>query len=177
MSDFPLPALTLVLGGAASGKSAFAERLVAQTGRPRVYLATAQAYDAEMAAKVAAHQSQRGAGWHTIEAPHDIATPLANAAASQIVLLDCATLWLSNALLANVPAADAVNNFVNAIAARTTPLVIVSNEVGAGIVPENALARAFRNAQGALNQAVAARADLVVNVIAGLPMALKGQLG
>ncbi|WP_377508568.1 bifunctional adenosylcobinamide kinase/adenosylcobinamide-phosphate guanylyltransferase [Octadecabacter sp. R77987] len=176
MPDFPLPQLTLVLGGAASGKSAFAERLVAGTGRARVYLATAQVYDAEMADKVTAHQAQRGSNWHTIEEPFDIATPLAGVSADQIVLLDCATLWLSNALLADTPATDAVDDFMNALAACPAPVVVVSNEVGAGIVPDNALARAFRNAQGALNQAVAARADLVVNVIAGLPMVLKGQL-
>ena len=176
MPEFSLPQLTLVLGGAASGKSAFAEALVVGTGRARIYLATAQIYDAEMADKVSAHRTQRGDDWHTIEAPRDIAAPLAAVTASQIVLLDCATLWLSNALLANPPAPDTVNDFMNALAACPAPVVVVSNEVGAGIVPDNALARAFRNAQGALNQAVAARAELVVNVIAGLPMTLKGDL-
>ena len=176
MPEFSLPQITLVLGGSASGKSAFAETLVVRTGRPRVYLATAQVYDTEMADKVSAHQAQRGDEWHTIEAPRDIAAPLAAVTADQIILLDCATLWLSNALLANPPAPDTVNDFMNALAACPAPVVVVSNEVGAGIVPDNALARAFRNAQGALNQAIAARAELVVNVIAGLPMTLKGDL-
>lgn len=176
MPDYSLPQLTLVLGGTASGKSAFAETLVMETGRPRVYLATAQVYDTEMADKVSAHQAQRGDGWRTIETPRDIAAPLAAVTADQIVLLDCATLWLSNTLLANPSATEAVNDFMNALAACPAPVVVVSNEVGAGIVPDNALARSFRNAQGALNQAVAARAELVVNVIAGLPTTLKGDL-
>ncbi|PIE15444.1 MAG: bifunctional adenosylcobinamide kinase/adenosylcobinamide-phosphate guanylyltransferase [Rhodobacterales bacterium] len=170
------PKLTLVIGGAASGKSVFAEGLVQQSGLNKIYLATAQAHDGEMAAKIARHQQQRGTGWHTIEAPLDLTAPLNSTSAADMVLLDCATLWLTNHLLAesDLPAAqqallDALQNCAGAV-------VVVSNDVGAGIVPQNALSRRFRQAQGELNQALAARADLVVHVIAGLPMLLKGDL-
>lgn len=168
--------LSLVLGGAASGKSALAEKLVLGSGLQPVYLATAQAWDAEMEARIARHRSGRGEGWHTIEAPLDLAPVLAGAHAGQAVLLDCATLWLSNHLLAGhdpEPQADAL---LAALAACAAPVVVVSNEVGSSVVPENALARRFRQAQGELNQRLAAQAGLVVAVMAGLPMVLKGRM-
>ena len=171
-----LPELTLVLGGAASGKSVFAESLVVQTGRNRVYLATAQAFDDEMQAKVARHQDMRGSGWLTVEAPLDPGAALRDTHPDQIVLLDCATMWLSNQLLAEADLKDAEKALMSALADCPAPVVIVSNEVGLSVVPDNALARRFREAQGRLNQALAARAGLVVNVIAGLPQVLKGQL-
>jgi len=171
-----LQKLTLVLGGAASGKSAFAEALVNRAGRGRVYLATAQAFDAEMAEKIAVHRTARGAGWHTVEAPQDIAAPLAAVSPNDIVLLDCATLWLSNRLLANADLAATPAEMLAALGACPAPVVVVSNEVGQGIVPERAMGRVFRNAQGRLNQVLAAEAGLVVQVIAGLPLVLKGQL-
>jgi len=171
-----LPKLTLVLGGAASGKSRFAEGLVTGSGRAPVYIATAQVWDDEMAAKVAAHKADRGAGWLTIEEPIDIARALAGTSQSQAVLLDCATLWLTNIILSDADLAAAEATLFQALAICLAPVVIVSNEVGQGIVPDNALARRFRNAQGALNQRIAAQAGLVVMVAAGLPLVLKGAL-
>ncbi|MDC0739010.1 bifunctional adenosylcobinamide kinase/adenosylcobinamide-phosphate guanylyltransferase [Cognatishimia sp. SS12] len=169
-----LPKLTFVLGGAASGKSAFAEKLVNDAGCPKVYLATAQAFDAEMRAKISAHIAMRGAGWHTIEAQLDLAPALAGCRADQVVLLDCATMWLSNQLLAEKDVAEATAALLEALAACPGRIVLVSNEVGMGIVPDNALARQFREAQGKLNQQLAAAADLAFFVVAGLPQCLKG---
>jgi len=171
-----LPALSLVLGGAASGKSAFAEALVTGAGRPCVYLATARVLDDEMAAKVARHRRLRGAGWRTVEEPLAPGPVLAGADAGEAVLLDCATMWLSNHLLAGSELAGAEAALLNGLAASPAPVVVVSNEVGLSVVPDNALARRFRDAQGRLNQKLAARAGLVVNVVAGLPQVLKGAL-
>ncbi|MBV0913953.1 bifunctional adenosylcobinamide kinase/adenosylcobinamide-phosphate guanylyltransferase [Anianabacter salinae] len=171
-----LPKLSIVLGGARSGKSYVAERLVLMTGRPRVYIATAQAFDDEMRARITAHRDQRGSGWRTIEAPHDPAPALASAAPGDVVLLDCATLWLSNRMLAEADLALETDALLAALADCAAPVVVVSNEVGMGIVPENALARRFRDAQGRLNQRLAAEAGLAVGVMAGLPFALKGAL-
>ncbi|QGX97340.1 bifunctional adenosylcobinamide kinase/adenosylcobinamide-phosphate guanylyltransferase [Roseovarius faecimaris] len=171
-----LPGLTLVLGGAASGKSAFAEGLVSGTGRNRVYLATAQAHDEEMRLKLAAHREARGPGWHTIEEPMDVGRALATISGDTCVLFDCATMWLSNQLLAEADLAEAEAGLMAGLALCPAPVVIVSNEVGASVVPENALARRFREEQGKLNQKLAAKAGLVVNVIAGLPQVLKGEL-
>jgi len=168
--------LTLVLGGAASGKSAFAEGLVRRTGLDPVYLATAEAHDDEMRAKLARHRARRDAAWRTIEAPRDLAPALGSVAAGEVVLLDCATMWLSNQMLAGNDLAGAEAALFAALDACAAPVVVVSNEVGLSVVPENALARRFQTAQGALNQRLAARAGLVVNVIAGLPMVLKGAL-
>ncbi|MFN4131208.1 MAG: bifunctional adenosylcobinamide kinase/adenosylcobinamide-phosphate guanylyltransferase [Paracoccaceae bacterium] len=153
-----------------------AEKLVTATGRPRTYIATAQAFDTEMRARIDQHRSDRGPDWTTHEAPTDIATALATCDPAGAILLDCATLWLSNMLLAGQNLDDASHQLVNTLTTSPAPIVIVSNEVGWGIVPENALARQFRDAQGRLNQMIAARADLVVGVMAGLPFALKGTL-
>lgn len=172
-----LPGMSLVLGGAASGKTAFAETLVSGTGRPRVYLATAQAHDAEMREKVARHRQLRGEGWRTIEEPVDIGRTLAAISGESAVLLDCATMWLSNVMLAEMDLAEAEAGLMAGLALCPAPVVIVSNEVGLSVVPENALARRFREAQGRLNQKLAAKAGLVVNVVAGLPQVLKGELG
>lgn len=171
-----LPPLTLVVGGARSGKSAFAERLITGTARPRRYIATAEAWDDEMRARIDQHRQDRGSAWVTVEAPLDLPAALANVHPDEAVLLDCATLWLTNHLLADHDLADLTAGLVAALAACPAPVVIVSNEVGWGIVPENALARRFRDEQGRLNQRLAEKADLVVTVIAGLPLALKGQL-
>jgi adenosylcobinamide kinase/adenosylcobinamide-phosphate guanylyltransferase len=171
-----LPPLTLVLGGAASGKSDYAERLVAATDRPMLYIATAQSFDAEMDDKIARHQARRGDGWRTIEAPLDTTDAFECAHENEVVLFDCATMWLSNQLFAETNLDDAEATLFKAMADCAAPVVVVSNEVGAGIVPENALARRFRQAQGELNQHIAKRADLVVTVMAGLPLALKGTL-
>lgn len=167
---------TFVFGGARSGKSRFAERLVTRDGRSKVYIATAQAFDAEMTSRIATHQADRGTDWRTLEAPMDIAGALSSVSAEEIVLLDCATLWLSNQLLAEADLGAASEALLIALEACPAPVVVVSNEVGQGIVPENALARRFRDAQGRLNQDLAAQADLVVMVAAGLPLVLKGTL-
>ena len=171
-----LPRLTLVFGGAASGKSMLAEELVTRHGGGRVYLASAQAFDAEMSAKIARHLGQRGPDWRTVEAPLDVATPLGSVSKSEVVLFDCATLWLSNHMLAEADIDAQTDILLAALARCAGPVVVVSNELGMGIVPENVLARRFRDAHGRLNQRLAAQADLVVLVAAGLPLTLKGQL-
>jgi adenosylcobinamide kinase/adenosylcobinamide-phosphate guanylyltransferase len=159
------PSVTFILGGAASGKSKFAENLCFKSAKSKSYIATSQVFDDEMKAKVAAHLRQRGTDWTTYEEPLEAATLLHQLPGDHICLLDCATMWLTNHLLAE-----------HDLAAAQAKLVIVSNEVGLGIVPENALARRFREAQGRLNIALAASADTVVQVTAGLPLVLKGQL-
>lgn len=171
-----LPSLTLVVGGARSGKSAFAEGLLIRSDRPRRYVATAEAWDDEMRDRIARHQRDRGGDWVTIEAPLDLSAALASAGADEAVLIDCATLWLTNHLLAEHDLAVETQRLIAALATCPAPVVIVSNETGWGIVPENALARRFRDEQGRLNQRLAAEAGLVVTVIAGLPMVLKGRL-
>ena len=178
MSDeiFLLPPLSLVIGGARSGKSGLAERLVTGSGLTRRYIATAEAWDDEMRDRIARHRADRGQGWITVEAPLDLGSALAAAQAGEVVLVDCATLWLTNHLLAEHDLAQQGKGLLAALSACAAPVVIVSNEVGWGIVPDNALARAFRDAQGRLNQQIAAQAGLVVGVMAGLPLVLKGQL-
>lgn len=171
-----LPKLTLVLGGAASGKSAFAESLVLQGNLDPIYIATARVFDDEMAAKVSRHQDQRSANWTTIEEPLAVADTLRQINPTQVVLIDCATLWLTNVLLEKHDIAEYSAALIAALCTCRGTVVVVSNEVGYGIVPENALSRSFRDAQGTLNQSIATEADLVVAVMAGLPMVLKGDL-
>lgn len=171
-----LPGLSLVLGGAASGKSVFAEGLVRGTGRSPVYFATAQAHDAEMREKIERHKRLRGAGWRTIEEPLDVGRTLAGISGDTAVLVDCATMWLSNNLMAEADLEEAEAGLMAGLSLCAAPVVIVSNEVGLSVVPENAMARRFREEQGRLNQKLAAKAGLVVNVIAGLPQVLKGEL-
>lgn len=171
-----LPQLTLVIGGARSGKSRFAEALVSGSARPRLYIATAEAWDDEMRARIAAHQTDRGPDWRTVEAPREATAALAGARSDEVVLFDCATLWLTNAMLAEADLATEAAALEAALLACAAPVVVVSNEVGWSIVPENALARRFRDEQGRLNQRLAASAGLVVAVMAGLPLVLKGQM-
>lgn len=168
--------VTFILGGAASGKSAFAEQLCINAGKDRVYWATAQIFDSEMRAKVSRHLKQRGSGWHTVEEPETAGKVLAALEPGQICLMDCATMWLTNHLLADHDLQAAQDGLLAAVDKCQADLVIVSNETGLGIVPENALARRFREAQGRLNIALAARADTVVQVTAGLPLVLKGAI-
>lgn len=166
----------LILGGARSGKSSIAEKLVSQRGKPRIYIATAEAWDDEMRDRVARHRTDRGPGWQTVEAPLDLAGALGRVDPGAAVLVDCATLWLTNHLLAEHDLDAETARLAEAIAACPAPVTLVSNEVGWGIVPDNALARRFRDAQGRLNQQMAAQADLVLGVMAGLPFALKGTI-
>ena len=168
-----LQKLTLVLGGAASGKSDIAESLVQKAGGRRVYVATAQAFDTEMRDKIARHRAARGPGWHTIEAPHDPGSAISGLSDGDIVLIDCATLWLSNLLLAEADIDAETARLFAALEDCAAPVVIVSNEVGAGIVPENALARAFRDAAGLVNQTIAAASDELWLSVAGYPLKVK----
>jgi adenosylcobinamide kinase/adenosylcobinamide-phosphate guanylyltransferase len=167
--------LTLVLGGARSGKSRYAEQAVMASPLPWVYVATAEPFDAEMTARIAEHRSRRGGQWQTVEAPLDLAGAIADAPASATVLVDCLTLWLNNLMFNKRDIDVETQRLEAALAARLAPIVLVSNEVGSGIVPDNAEARRFRDLQGRLNQRIAARADRVVLLVAGLPMAVKGQ--
>lgn len=168
--------IALVIGGARSGKSAYAEKLVISRGGPRIYIATAEAWDEEMRARIAEHRAARGGGWQTVNAPQDLPAALGRVPAGAVVLVDCLTLWLTNRMLAGADSAADAAGLLAALSASAAPVALVTNEVGLGIVPDNALARRFRDAQGLLNQTVAARADLVVGVMAGLPFALKGTL-
>ena len=171
-----LPQLTLVVGGARSGKSRLAEGIVTDSALPRHYIATAEAWDDEMRLRIAQHVADRGPDWVTWNAPRDLPGTLAQIPSGQAVLLDCATLWLTNHLLAEADIAAETAALLHALATCASPVVVVSNEVGWCIVPDNALARAFRDHQGRLNQQIAAQAGLVVGVMAGLPMVLKGAL-
>lgn len=169
-----LPKLSFVLGGAASGKSAYAESLILNTRLTPIYIATAQVFDDEMSEKVSRHKQMRGTGWQTIEEPIAVADALATVSSRQAVLIDCATLWLTNIVLGEYDISAETSKLIDALRSCDGPIVVVSNEVGMGIVPDNALSRKFRNAQGALNQTIAAQADYVVSVMAGLPLVLKG---
>lgn len=165
----------LVLGGARSGKSRYAqERCEAVSGGRLAYVATAQAFDAEMADRIAQHRGDRGSRWLTVEAPMDPAAAIVETAANvDAILVDCLTLWLSNLMLAeaDIPAARAA--FADAVAACPVPVILVANEVGLGIVPDNALARRFRDEAGRLNQDMAKLCGEVVFLAAGLPLTLK----
>jgi adenosylcobinamide kinase / adenosylcobinamide-phosphate guanylyltransferase len=174
MSALPLPPLTLVLGGARSGKSRYAESLIADLAPPWFYIATAAAGDIEMAQRIAMHRARRGEGWQTVEAPDDVATALTRIESDAPVLVDCLTLWLSNRMLAGADVEAETNRLDASFGSRRAPIVLVSNEVGLGIVPDNELARSFRDLQGRLNQRMAARADRVVLMVAGLPLVVKG---
>jgi adenosylcobinamide kinase/adenosylcobinamide-phosphate guanylyltransferase len=162
-----------VLGGARSGKSRYAESLVTALPPPWLYVATAEAGDSEMVARIAAHQARRGPRWTTIETPRNVAETLGTHAATP-TLVDCLTLWLSNVMLADADVDAEIEQLDEALARAAAPIVLVANEVGFGIVPDSALGRRFRDLQGLLNQRIAARADRVVLVVAGLPLTLKG---
>ncbi|MEM6382591.1 MAG: bifunctional adenosylcobinamide kinase/adenosylcobinamide-phosphate guanylyltransferase [Pseudomonadota bacterium] len=176
----PRPSLSLVLGGARSGKSRHAEALARASGLDLLYVATAQAYDDEMRARIAQHQADRANdGWTTVEEEHDLAGVVArHTEPACVVLIDCLTLWLSNRLLSKEGTEGAsmegeIDGLCAALDARQGPVICVSNEVGLGIVPETKLGRVFRDHQGKLNQQVAALADHVCFVAAGLPLTLK----
>ncbi|HTR83667.1 MAG TPA: bifunctional adenosylcobinamide kinase/adenosylcobinamide-phosphate guanylyltransferase [Reyranella sp.] len=176
---YSLPPVSLVLGGARSGKSTHAEKLVAGTlfGAPpqdAVYIATAEAGDVEMATRIMAHRARRGANWTTMEAPIELDEALTTAAGhGRPILVDCLTLWLSNLMLAGADLDDATDELLRLLDELKVPVVFVSNEVGLGIVPETPLGRAFRDAQGRLNMRLAERADRVILMTAGIPLTLK----
>jgi adenosylcobinamide kinase / adenosylcobinamide-phosphate guanylyltransferase len=164
----------LVLGGARSGKSAYAQSLAESYGSERLYLATAAAGDEEMAARIGRHQADRGEGWVTIEEPLEVASALlAHARAGRVVVVDCLTLWLSNLMLAGRDPGPAVAALAGAIGGIAGPTILVSNEVGMGLVPDHKLGREFRDWQGRTNREIGAACDAVIFVAAGLPLQLK----
>jgi len=164
--------LTLILGGAKSGKSKYAETIVTALPAPWIYVATAEALDDDMRRRIAAHRARRGTGWVTVEAPLDLPRAIATDAAAP-VLVDCLTLWVSNLLLGGRDIGAATAELDAAFDARCAPTVFVANEVGLGIVPDTALAREFRDRAGSLHQHLAARANAVLFMVAGLPMRVK----
>jgi adenosylcobinamide kinase/adenosylcobinamide-phosphate guanylyltransferase len=176
---YPLPPVSLVLGGARSGKSTHAENLVSGIAfgappRPAVYIATAEPGDVEMATRIMAHRARRGANWTTMEEPLKLAETLEKANENgHPILVDCLTLWLSNLMQACVDIDEATDELVTTLGGLARPVVFVSNELGLGVVPETALGRTFRDAMGRLNMRMAERADRVIFMAAGLPLLMK----
>ena len=166
--------LTVVLGGARSGKSRYAEALITALPPPWRYIATAEPFDEEMIARIAAHRARRGEGWITLEIPQNLSEILA-ADGDKPSIVDCLTLWLSNLLLADVDIESEITRLEEVLRTSAAERVLVSNEVGFGIVPETALGRRFRDLQGELNRRVADLADRVVLMIAGVPLIIKDQ--
>jgi adenosylcobinamide kinase/adenosylcobinamide-phosphate guanylyltransferase len=165
--------IILIIGGARSGKSRRAEtRAKSLPGRP-IYIATAEALDGEMAERIAAHRARRGNGWIEREVPLDLVQALIETDGSGARLVDCLTLWLSNLLHSKRDWWQEILQLAQALRRQRSPVVLVTNEVGSGIVPDNALARAFRDSAGHMNQTIADVADEVEFVVAGLPMKLK----
>lgn len=169
----PEHGLTFILGGARSGKSAHAEKLATALPAPWTYIATAQAFDEEMRERIAIHRERRDERWHNVEAPFDLAGVLETVGEGVPVLVDCLTLWLTNHMLAEHDLDAETRRLERILAAPKGPWFVVSNEVGMGIVPDNALARRFRDEAGRLNQRVAAIADRVVFMVAGIAMQVK----
>jgi adenosylcobinamide kinase/adenosylcobinamide-phosphate guanylyltransferase len=164
----------LILGGARSGKSAYAQVLAEACSPERLYLATGAPGDEEMVARIARHQADRGAGWKTLEEPLEVASALlTHAQASRVVVVDCLTLWLSNLMAAGRDPGVAVTALAEAMGALAGPVVLVSNEVGMGLVPDHKLGREFRDWQGRVNREIGAACDAVIFVAAGLPLQLK----
>ena len=165
----------LVLGGARSGKSSYAEKMAQSSGLQPLYLATGRAFDGEMENRIAIHRDRRGSDWQTVEEPPDLGGALTlHVAVDRFVLVDCLTLWLTNLMMAERDIAAETARLVAMLPNLAGPVVFVSNEVGFGIVPENRMAREFRDHAGFLHQAVAAVADEVYLIAAGLPLKMKG---
>lgn len=163
----------LITGGARSGKSALAERQTLALGVPAIYIATAEAHDDEMTARIAQHQARRGAEWQTIAEPLDLCGALWRSDGQGPRLVDCLTLWLSNLMFARRDLETEADGLLATLATQSTPVVFVTNEVGDGIVPDNKLARDFRDAAGLLNQKVAAACDELWLCVAGHPIKVK----
>ena len=167
---------TLVLGGARAGKSTYAENLAEKSNKPLVYVATGQGKDDEMAARILAHQVRRGENWSTIEEPLDVVGAISSVKSGHVILLDCITLWISNLMAQGRDVETEVPKLCDLLGTPANEIIIVSNEVGLGIVPDNELARRFRDEAGRANQMIAQACDRVVFVAAGLPLAMKGKL-
>ncbi len=166
----------LVLGGQRSGKSRYAEQLVTASGGARVYVATAAAGDEEMAQRIAGHQNRRGSGWRTVEEPLDLPRAIVHEAGDGFhVLVDCLTIWVSNLMGAGRDIEAETTRLVEALREARGDVVLVSGEVGLGVIPDNVLARRYADALGLVNQRVAEVADRVVLVAAGLPLVLKSE--
>jgi adenosylcobinamide kinase / adenosylcobinamide-phosphate guanylyltransferase len=165
--------LTFLIGGARSGKSAYAEKLTSGFPSPWRYIATAQAFDDEMRERIEIHRGRRGKEWQTEEAPLDLVDALERTPKGQPVMIDCLTLWLSNHMLADHDPEAESERLARMFSRPKGPWFVVSNEVGLSIVPDNPLGRRFRDAQGRLNQKVAAAADRVILMVAGLPLQVK----
>lgn len=176
-ADFsPLPPLTLIIGGARSGKSRLAEAIIRASGASRAtYIATAQAWDDEMAARIAMHRERRDGFWRTVEEPLELSSLLPRVPPGDPVLVDCLTLWLTNQMLADPPRdiEFAIDGLRESLKGALAPVVLVSNEVGLGIVPDSMLGRSFRDQAGRLNQMMSNAADRVIFVAAGVPLILK----
>ena len=165
---------TFIIGGARSGKSVFAESLVLKSGHKPIYLATGRASDDEMAQRIEEHQSRRGEDWHTVEEPLALVDALTQASIEKrIILVDCLTLWITNLMMAEADVAREADALVGYLAEAPVPIVIVSNEVGQGVVPENKMARAFVDLSGLVHQRVAAACKHVYFVTSGIPQKLK----
>ena len=165
----------LITGGARSGKSRFAECLTLELGQPAIYIATAQVLDDEMAERVARHKARRGPEWQTVSEPLELVRALEESDGTGPRLVDCLTLWLTNLLLGGHDIKAQSEALVDALARQISPVIFVTNEVGAGIVPENRLAREFRDAAGLLNQRFATACDELWLCVAGHPMRVKPQ--
>ncbi len=167
--------LTFILGGARSGKSAYAlDQAMARPAQRRVMIATAQALDEEMSARIARHREERGAEWLTVEEPLELGRAVRDLRAGDVAVVDCLTLWLSNLMLGDLEIGPATQDLCAALQASPAEIFVISNEVAQGIVPDNPLARRFRDEAGWMHQAVAAVAHRAVLVVAGLPVVLKG---
>lgn len=164
--------ITFIVGGARSGKSRYAEGLAAKHRVAKTYIATAETFDGEMRERIAAHREQRGNSWETIEAPLELCRELRDSRA-EFILVDCITVWMGNLLHHGRDVKLEITELCQVLRQSNARVVVVSNEVGSGIVPDNALARVFRDAQGLANQCIAEVADEVILVVAGLPMTLK----
>ncbi|NJS15515.1 MAG: bifunctional adenosylcobinamide kinase/adenosylcobinamide-phosphate guanylyltransferase [Sphingopyxis sp.] len=167
-------ALTFILGGARSGKSRRAQKLAEEAGADLIFIATAQPFDDEMRARIARHQDDRDSRWRTVEAPIELPAAIRRYGnPGKVLLIDCLTLWTSNILLAEMDSSAACDELVAALAEVSCPVYVVSNEVGLGIVPDNLLARQFRDVAGLLHQRVAEAADCVEWMVAGLSLQMK----